>query len=43
MPAIPYSGTPAVGGLQSRPAWAKSETLSAKYPEQKELEVWFKQ
>jgi hypothetical protein len=36
------SGKPKIGRLLSRPAWAKNETLSQKYPEQKELEVWLK-
>jgi pyridoxine/pyridoxamine 5'-phosphate oxidase len=31
-----------MGGLQSRLAWAKSETLFKKLPKQKELEAWLK-
>jgi hypothetical protein len=31
-----------MGGSWSRPAWAKSETLAPKQPEQNGLEEWFK-
>jgi hypothetical protein len=34
-----YRGKCKIGRLKSRMAWAKSETLSPKQPEQKELEA----
>jgi hypothetical protein len=37
-----YGEKPKIGGLHSRQAWAKSETLSPKQPEHKALEAWLK-
>jgi hypothetical protein len=37
-----YGGKLKIGELQYRAAWAKSETLSPKYTEQKGLEAWLK-
>jgi hypothetical protein len=42
-PVIPVTSEKLkIGGWWSRPVWAKSETLSLKYSEQKELKVWLK-